>query len=93
MSVKTFINNIKSKIIADNKSSDKDNGGSVEAQVAILTERIKNLTEHMKANHKDQHSKRGLLLMVNRRKKLLSYIKKRNPADYEVLIKKLGLRK
>ncbi len=93
MSIKTFINNIKSKIIADNKSSDKDNGGSAQAQVAILTERIKNLTEHMKANHKDQHSKRGLLLMVNRRKKLLSYIKKRNPADYEALIKKLGLRK
>jgi len=93
MSIKTFIKTIKSKVISEHKASEKDNGGSVEAQVAILTERIKNLTEHMKINHKDQHSKRGLLLMVNRRKKLLAYIKKRNPADYEALIKKLGLRK
>lgn len=93
MSIKTFIKNIKTKIIADNKVRDKDNGGSATAQVAILTERIKNLTEHMKNNHKDEHSKRGLLLMVNRRKKLLAYIKKRNVSDYEALIKKLGLRK
>ena len=75
------------------KTTDADNGGSATAQVAILTERIRNLTEHMKANHKDKHSKRGLLLMVNRRKKLLAYIKKKNPAEYEDLIKKLGLRK
>lgn len=93
MSIKTFIKSIKSKVIAENKISDKDNGGSAPVQVAILTERIKNLTEHMKNNHKDEHSKRGLLLMVNRRKKLLAYIKKKNPADYEALIKKLGLRK
>jgi small subunit ribosomal protein S15 len=84
---------LKAKIIADNKSSEKDNGGSVESQVAVLTERIRTLTEHVKANKKDQHSKRGLLLMVNRRKKLLAYIKGRNPEDYETLIKKLGLRK
>jgi small subunit ribosomal protein S15 len=83
----------KAKIIADNKSSEKDNGGSVESQVAVLTERIKNLTAHMKANAKDQHSRRGLLLMVNRRKKLLAYIKGRNAGEYESLIKKLGLRK
>ena len=75
------------------KTTDTDNGGSAEAQVAILTERIRNLTEHMKANHKDKHSKRGLLLMVNRRKKLLAYIKKKNPTKYEDLIKQLGLRK
>ncbi len=93
MSIKSFIDNIKSKIIAENKTSEKDNGGSAQAQVAILTTRIKNLTEHMKNNHKDEHSKRGLLLMVNRRKKLLAYIKRRNVADYEALIKKLGLRK
>lgn len=83
----------KTELIQVYKSSDKDNGGSVESQVAVLTERIRNLTEHMKNNHKDQHSKRGLLMMVNRRKKLLAYIKKRNVADYEELIKKLGLRK
>lgn len=80
-------------VIADNKVSDKDNGGSVEAQVAFLTVRIKNLTEHMKVNKKDQHSKRGLLLMVNRRKKLLAYIKGKDVKKYEDLIKKLGLRK
>lgn len=83
----------KTELINQFKASDVDNGGSVETQVAILTERIRNLTEHMKANKKDQHSKRGLLLMVNRRKKLLAYIKGKNPAKYEELIKALGLRK
>lgn len=83
----------KTALIKEYKSSEKDNGGSAESQVAVLTERIRNLTEHMKANHKDEHSKRGLLLMVNRRKKLLAYIKKRSVSEYEELIKKLGLRK
>ena len=83
----------KAEVKAAFKSSEKDNGGSVEAQVAVLTERIRNLTEHMKKMPKDEHSKRGLLMMVNRRKKLLAYIKGRNPADYEAIIKKLGLRK
>ncbi|MDR1027072.1 MAG: 30S ribosomal protein S15 [Rickettsiales bacterium] len=85
--------NVKAKLIAENKSSEKDNGGSVESQVAVLSERIRNLTDHIKANKKDNHSKRGLLLMVNRRKKLLAYIKGRSTEDYEALIKKLGLRK
>ena len=83
----------KSELVAAYKNSKQDNGGSAAAQVAILTERIRNLTTHMKANHKDEHSKRGLLLMVNRRKKLLAYIKNHNAAEYEDLIKKLGLRK
>ena len=83
----------KSELIQEYKISEKDNGGSVESQVAVLTERIRNLTEHMKENHNDKHSKRGLLLMVNRRKKLLAYIKKRNASEYDALIKKLGLRK
>ncbi len=83
----------KSELIKEYKTTEADNGGSAASQVAVLTERIRNLTEHMKANHKDQHSKRGLLLMVNRRKKLLAYIKRKNAADYEELIKKLGLRK
>lgn len=82
-----------SELVNAFKTTDKDNGGSAAAQVALLTERIRNLTEHMKANHKDKHSKRGLLLMVNRRKKLLAYIKKNDVAEYEELIKKLGLRK
>jgi len=84
---------VKAKIIAENKVSESDNGGSVESQVAVLTERIRNLTEHVKINKKDQHSKRGLMLMVNRRKKLLAYIKRRDAAEYDALIKKLGLRK
>ena len=83
----------KTEIINAFKYSEHDNGGSVEYQVAVLTERIRKLTEHMKNNHKDEHSKRGLLMMVNRRKKLLAYIKKRNADEYESLIKKLGLRK
>ncbi|HOY47513.1 MAG: 30S ribosomal protein S15 [Alphaproteobacteria bacterium] len=83
----------KTELINQFKISDVDNGGSAASQVAVLTERIRNLTEHMKSNHKDNHSKRGLLLMVNRRKKLLAYIKKNSVADYEDLIKKLGLRK
>jgi small subunit ribosomal protein S15 len=83
----------KTELIKEFKVSEKDNGGSAASQVAVLTERIRNLTEHMKNNHKDEHSKRGLLLMVNRRKKLLAYIKRRNESDYEALIKKLGLRK
>lgn len=83
----------KTELINEYKTSDVDNGGSAAAQVAVLTERINNLTEHMKANHKDNHSKRGLLLMVNRRKKLLAYIKKNDVGEYEALIKKLGLRK
>lgn len=81
------------EVVKAYKTTDKDNGGSAAAQVALLTQRIRNLTEHMKANHKDQHSKRGLLLMVNRRKKLLAYIKKNSASEYEELIKKLGLRK
>ena len=54
----------KSELVAAFKTSERDNGGSAASQVAVLTERINNLTEHMKANHKDEHSKRGLLLMV-----------------------------
>ena len=81
----------KSELIAAFKTTEKDNGGSAASQVAVLTERIRNLTQ--KENHKDEHSKRGLLLMVNRRKKLLAYIKKNSAAEYEELIKKLGLRK
>ncbi|MDR1071949.1 MAG: 30S ribosomal protein S15 [Rickettsiales bacterium] len=83
----------KTKVIAEYKVSDKDNGGSAESQIAVLTTRINNLTEHMKENKKDRHSKRGLLTMVNRRKKLLAYVKGRSPEKYEDLIKKLGLRK
>jgi small subunit ribosomal protein S15 len=83
----------KTELIKEFKTTDTDNGGSAESQIAVLTERILNLTQHMKDNHKDNHSKRGLLLMVNRRKKLQAYAKRRNPEKYAELIKKLDLRK
>ena len=67
--------------------------GSTEVQVAILTERIVNLTEHFKTHAKDNHSRRGLLLMVNKRRSLLDYLKKKDEARYTGLIAKLGLRK
>lgn len=67
--------------------------GSPEVQVAILTERIRNLTEHLKGHHKDNHSRRGLLMMVNQRRKLLTYVKNCNVERYESLIKRLGLRR
>ena len=67
--------------------------GSPEVQVAILTERIVNLTEHFKGHHKDNHSRRGLLMMVNKRRSLLDYLKKKDNARYTSLIAKLGLRK
>ncbi len=67
--------------------------GSAEVQVAILTERIRNLTEHFKAHHKDNHSRRGLLMMVNKRRSLLDYLRKSDGQRYLDLIAKLGLRK
>ena len=67
--------------------------GSPEVQVAILTERIAELTEHLKANPKDHHSRRGLLMMVGQRRGLLAYLQKTNLESYRALIKKLGLRK
>lgn len=82
----------KQEIIKDNAQGTGDTG-SPEVQVAILTERIKNLTEHFKANHKDNHSRRGLLMMVNKRRNLLAYLKKKDVERYNALIAKLGLRK
>ncbi|PCJ29521.1 MAG: 30S ribosomal protein S15 [Rickettsiales bacterium] len=67
--------------------------GSVEVQCAVLTERIKNLTDHLKENFKDFSSRRGLLILVGRRRSLLSYLKKQSTDRYAVLIAKLGLRK
>ena len=66
--------------------------GSPEVQVAVLTERIRNLTEHLKDHKKDNHSRRGLLMMVNQRRKLLSYVKGKDEARYAALIGRLGLR-
>lgn len=82
----------KAEVIAENAQSDGDTG-SPEVQVAILTERIRNLTDHFKGNHKDNHSRRGLLKMVNKRRSLLAYLKSEDLARYNALIQKLGLRK
>ncbi|HEX9770609.1 MAG TPA: 30S ribosomal protein S15 [Kiloniellales bacterium] len=67
--------------------------GSPEVQVAILTERIANLTEHLKVHNKDFHSRRGLLIMVGQRRRLLDYLKRKEAGRYETLIKSLGLRR
>jgi len=67
--------------------------GSPEVQVAILSERIKNLTEHFKGHVKDNHSRRGLLALVSQRRSLLDYLKRKDDARYQVLIEKLGLRR
>ena len=67
--------------------------GSPEVQVALLTTRIRSLTEHFKVHGKDHHSRQGLLKMIGRRRKLLSYVKSRNPERYQALILELGLRK
>lgn len=71
----------------------KGDTGSPEVQVAILTERIKNLTEHFKDHKKDNHSRRGLLKMVSQRRKLLDYVKSKDEARYQDLIKRLGIRR
>ncbi len=82
----------KAEVIKDNAQSEGDTG-SPEVQVAILTERIANLTEHFKTHGKDNHSRRGLLMLVNNRRSLLDYLKSRDTARYADLIGKLGLRK
>lgn len=82
----------KTEIIKDNAQADGDTG-SPEVQVAILTERIVNLTEHFKTHKKDNHSRRGLLMLVNKRRSLLDYLKKIDVVRYTALITKLGLRK
>ena len=82
----------KAEVIKDNAQGTNDTG-SPEVQVAILTDRIKTLTEHFKGHHKDNHSRRGLLQMVNKRRSLLDYLKKKDVDRYNSLIGKLGLRK
>jgi len=82
----------KSKIIDDFKIHAKDTG-SPEVQIALLTEKINYLGEHFKVHKKDYHSRRGLLMMIGKRRRLLAYLKKRDPHKYEETIKKLKLRK
>ena len=83
---------IKTSIIEEYKTHDGDTG-SAEVQIALLTQRINHLNEHLKANHNDNHSRRGLTKMVGRRKGLLDYLKNKDIESYRALIAKLGLRK
>jgi small subunit ribosomal protein S15 len=87
-----FIPGQKQTIIQDYKLHDADTG-SPEVQVALLTERIEYLTEHFKVHKKDHHSRRGLLKMVSRRRRLLDYVRKNDEDRYKTLIKRLGIRK
>ena len=82
----------KSAVIEANKTHENDTG-SPEVQVAILTARIQQLTEHLKVHKHDNHSRRGLLKMVGQRRNLLAYLQKKDIARYRALIAKLGLRK
>ena len=82
----------KQALIKEHGRSEGDTG-STEVQVAILSERIANLTEHFKSHAKDNHSRRGLLMLVNKRRSLLDYLKREDAGRYNDLISKLGLRK
>ena len=82
----------KSEVIKEYAKGTNDTG-SPEVQIAILSERIKNLTEHLQGHEKDFHSRRGLLVMVGQRRRLLDYLKKKNNARYTEVINRLGLRR
>ena len=82
----------KKELIAE-YATGKDDSGSPEVQIAILSERISNLTEHFKTHAKDNHSRRGMIKMVSQRRGLLDYVKSRDVKRYETIIGKLGLRR
>jgi small subunit ribosomal protein S15 len=83
---------VKSEVIAQYKTHEKDTGSS-DVQIALLTARINHLTEHLRTHRKDFHSRRGLLQMASRRRKLLDYLKREDIAKYNDLLQKLNLRK
>ena len=83
---------VKAEVKNEYKLHEQDTG-SADVQVALLTSRIKELTEHLKQHKKDQSSRRGLIMMVNKRRKLLTYLQKQDDGRYKELIGKLGLRK
>ena len=86
------VREVKEKIVSDYKTHEGDTGSS-QVQIALLTQRINELTEHFKVHKKDNHSRRGLLKMVSRRRKLLDYLHKRSADQYHEIIQKLGLRR
>ncbi|MEK6620273.1 MAG: 30S ribosomal protein S15 [Chloroflexota bacterium] len=82
----------KTEVIADHRQHEKDTG-SPEVQIAVLTERIKHLTEHLRQARHDNASRRGLLMMVGQRRRLLAYLHRRSPERYQEIITRLGLRR
>jgi len=88
----SITNERKQEVIGEYSTHEKDTG-SPEVQVAILTERIRHLTEHMKIHRKDHASRRGLLMMVGKRARLLRYLRNKDWARYQALIKRLGIRR
>ncbi|HEY8562630.1 MAG TPA: 30S ribosomal protein S15 [Pyrinomonadaceae bacterium] len=83
---------LKEKIVSDYKTHTSDTGSS-QVQIALLTQRINELTEHFKVHKKDNHSRRGLLKMVSRRRKLLDYLKRKDINEYHTIIERLGIRR
>ena len=86
------IDRAKPGVIAEHRLHDSDTG-SPEVQIALLTERINHLTEHLKVHKKDHHSRRGLLMLVGRRRRLLDYVRDNDVERYRTIIAKLGLRR
>ena len=86
------VKEVKEQIVGDYKTHGADTGSS-QVQIALLTQRINELTQHFKVHKKDNHSRRGLLKMVSRRRKLLDYLKRRDINEYHTIIEKLGLRR
>jgi len=82
---------VKSEIVADNRMHDTDTG-STEVQIALLTQRIRDLTEHLRAHKHDHHTRRGLLQMVGQRRRLMNYLKKSDVERYRAIVAKLGIR-
>jgi small subunit ribosomal protein S15 len=81
------------RTVVDAHRTHESDTGSPEVQVALLTERINGLSEHFKTHKKDHHSRRGLLMIVSQRRRLLDYLRRKNPTRYQALIQRLGLRR
>tara|TARA_Y100001970_G_scaffold35588_1_gene44001 strand:+ start:595 stop:864 length:270 start_codon:yes stop_codon:yes gene_type:complete len=83
----------KTKELINEFGKNSEDSGSTESQISIFSERIKNLTEHLKVNKKDKSAQRGLMLLVSKRSRLLKYLKKTRLEDYKTVVEKIGLRK
>ncbi len=92
MGSKNSISKERSAEIIKEFGKNENDSGSVEVQIALLTERIRNLTEHLKVHKKDNHTRRGLMMLIGKRRGLLKYMKNRNIDEYRELIKKLAIR-